>query len=149
MAETASKIASAIIALSHENRKGITNLKLQKLLYYSQAWYLVLAEEPLFAESIEAWVHGPVVASVFGEYKHFRWSEINEDGTASSIPDIDGHLRAVWEAYGNFSASELERLTHQETPWLEARKGLAPDEPSRNIISLKTMREFYDSKLNG
>lgn len=73
---TASIIAKHILGACKAKQDFITNLKLQKLLYYSQAWHLAIYDEPLFQDRIEAWVHGPVVPSVFREYRSFRWSPI-------------------------------------------------------------------------
>jgi uncharacterized phage-associated protein len=120
--------------------------KLQKSLYYAQAWNLVFTEEPLFPDTCEAWVHGPVVARVFGEYKSNRWAPICDPvGSAVDDPEIGAHVDNVLDAYRDLGATQLEQLTHQERPWLEVRAGLAPDEPSRNPISMKSMKEFYSS----
>jgi uncharacterized phage-associated protein len=145
MQTTARVIAATIIERCKERGiADVANLKLQKLLYYAQAWNLVFTDEPLFHETCEAWVHGPVVARVFGEYKTSRWAPIADPiGPAVEDPEIRAHIDNVLEAYGNFGATQLERLTHQERPWIEARAGLAPDEPSRNAISMKSMKEFY------
>ena len=147
METTAREIAATII--DRCRARGITdvsNLKLQKLLYYAQAWNLALTEEPLFSDTCEAWVHGPVVARVFGEYKSNRWAPISDPlGPIVGDFGITAHIDSVLEAYGDLGATQLERLTHQERPWLEARAGLAPDEPSRNPISMKSMKEFYSS----
>ncbi len=145
----ARRIADAIISISRENKSEITNLKLQKLLYYAQAWYLVFNARPLFGENIEAWVHGPVVAKVFGDFKHLRWSAIDIPGTPANSEEINDHLKEVWGAYGKFSATELERMTHSESPWRDARGSLSADEPSRNLISHVSMKEYYSSLLNG
>jgi len=147
METTAREIAATIIERC--KARGVTdvsNLKLQKLLYYAQAWNLVFSEEPLFSDTCEAWVHGPVVARVFGEYKSNRWAPISDPiGPSVGDTEIGAHIDNVLDAYGDLGATQLERLTHQERPWLEARAGLAPDEPSRNPISMKSMKEFYSS----
>jgi uncharacterized phage-associated protein len=147
--ETAREIAATIIERC--KARGITdvsNLKLQKLVYYAQAWNLAFTGEPLFADTCEAWVHGPVVACVFGDYKSNRWAPITDAfGTAVCDPDIRAHIDCVLDAYGDLGATQLERLTHQERPWQEARVGLATDEPSRNPISIRSMEEFYSSLI--
>ena len=145
----ASEIAATI--LDRSKARGIidvSNLKLQKLLYYAQAWNLAFTGERLFADECEAWVHGPVVARVFGAYKANRWSCISETiGEPSRDEAIVEHIDSVLEAYGGLGATELERLTHREKPWLEARGSLAPDETSRNVISTETMKDFYNNLL--
>ncbi|HUQ90268.1 MAG TPA: type II toxin-antitoxin system antitoxin SocA domain-containing protein [Bryobacteraceae bacterium] len=144
----ARRVADVILSAARDREMEITNLKLQKLLYYSQAWYLVFEDSPLFSERLEAWVHGPVVPNVFGEFKSYRWNAID---TAVAIEDVDpeivGHVCEVMDAYGKFTATQLERLTHSEEPWKEARGGLPQDEPSRNVINLATMKRFYSAAL--
>jgi len=143
---TANLVAECIISLSHEKRNPVTNLKLQKVLYYSQAWYLALRKEPFFHEDVEAWVHGPVVPSIFRHYRDCKWSPI--PGTPVNSSQFRAHLEEVWRVYGGFSAYDLERLTHSEEPWKIARAGLAPDASSNNIISKSSMRDYYSARLN-
>lgn len=144
---TANRIAEALINLSYESQDPISNLKLQKLLYYAQAWHLALYGEALFNDPIEAWVHGPVVPSIFRQYKEYRWAPISPV-SAESIPNkILGHLKEVWRVYGKFPAGKLERLTHSEGPWKEARAALPIDAPSHNVIPVNTIKAYYSSLL--
>ena len=71
-ATTAERVADYIIRSAHESGELITNLKLQKLVYYAQAWHLALFDEPLFDDPIEAWVHGPVVSSLYSKFPEHR-----------------------------------------------------------------------------
>jgi uncharacterized phage-associated protein len=142
---TARRVADVILTLSNEQ---ITNLKLQKLLYYAQAWYLALYGCKLFDDDIEAWVHGPVVARVFGDFKGYRWNPIDVPIIEASPQNVSDHVREVLESYGGLGASALERLTHTELPWREARGTLPPDEPSRNVIKPETMMMFYSTMMN-
>jgi uncharacterized phage-associated protein len=142
----AQEIAETIIDLSRKRViPDLTNLKLQKLLYYCQAWYLALEDVSLFSEDIEAWIHGPVVPRVFGTFKEYRWSVIDRPVNSLTDEAIVRHVNDVLVAYGKFGATDLERLTHSEQPWIYARRGLAPDEPSRNVISTNHMKSFYRS----
>ena|ERR1017187_7822771 len=140
---TAEQIADTIIHLSRERGIDITNLKLQKLLYYSQAWHLAFTGEPLFRDDIEAWVHGPVVPSVFRKFRGYRWDTIDCDVHPLDDKRVLDHLNSVLDAYGKVSATSLERLTHNEEPWNAARQGAPIDEPSQNVIDHKVMRKFY------
>ncbi len=148
---TASEIAKYFIGASQRRNKPISNLKLQKLLYYAQAWHLVLHERPLFSDDIEAWVHGPVVRQVFREYRTFGWKPIEIDRKSDVTFDIQTvqHLDEVEGVYGKFGGIELERMTHREAPWRDARGTLAPDEPSNRVITHEAMKRFYTAKLNG
>ncbi len=141
---SADQIADTIIQLSRERGLEITNLKLQKLLYYAQAWMLACADRPLFDDDFEAWVHGPVVPRVFRRFKEYRWNPI----TAPVKPVVDDpalrdYLSEVVSKYGKLSATQLERLTHLEDPWKEARKGIAPDASSNTVISWDSMKRYY------
>lgn len=146
----ASTISDFFIASLHACGDPLSNLKLQKLLYYAQAWHLAIFDTPLFAEQIEAWVHGPVVASEYRRFKGWAWQPIMDNPT---MPTLDGataeHLQEVLDAYGSKNAYELEQLTHSEPPWKNARRGLPEDEPSSEVISHDEMRQFYRSCMNG
>jgi len=125
--------------------------KLQKLLYYSQAWQLVWEDKPLFAEPIEAWANGPVVRDVYN--KHRRSFSISEDdwpyGDRSNLTEPEKEsVDAVLKAYGTLDGRRLSLLTHSERPWQDARKGLAPTDRSSNVISIDSMQEFYDGLYN-
>lgn len=152
MSQTAFIVARVILHLAHERKIDVTNLKLQKLLYYCQAWHLAMFQRPLFYERIEAWVHGPVVPPVFGEYKKFRWEPLPDPGE-TVINDGDPswpvmrHVSEVMDVYSSFTGAQLEALTHQEDPWKHARNGLAPDAPSSAIISCQSMIDFYGPQL--
>jgi uncharacterized phage-associated protein len=138
------EVAETIIDLSRKRFiSDLTNLKLQKLLYYTQAWSLAIYDVPLFVEDIEAWIHGPVVPRVFGSFKEYRWNVIAKAVTPILENGVIFHVNAVLDSYGKFSATELERLTHSEQPWIQARRGIAPDEPSRNVIPTNHMKVFY------
>jgi uncharacterized phage-associated protein len=125
----------------------ISNLKLQKLLYYVQGWYLGLKGIPLFPEEIQAWVHGPVVPSVFQEYRSFGWTLIEKPLERIELPMPQAnHIRSVLHAYGKYGADDLRRFTHVESPWVDARKGLADNDRSNREITHQSMREFFARK---
>lgn len=148
---TANKVAEYFIWKAQSDKKSITNKKLQKLLYYAQAWSLVLNDKKLFNEKIEAWVHGPAVRDVYVEYKKFGFGPITEsisdDIVAKISEDTKNFLDQVWSVYGKRDAAYLEYLSHSEMPWQKAREGLEPHIGSENEISLQDMKEFYSSKL--
>jgi uncharacterized phage-associated protein len=144
----ASTIARYIVWFAHEHGDPISNLKLQKLLYYAQAWYLALKDRPLFDDPIEAWVHGPVVPNVYREYRDWSWQPIARDVTRPELDsEIVAHLDEVMEAYGGLSAFYLERLTHSERPWRKARGKLPADAQSHAEISQAEMRDYYKARL--
>ncbi|AKM09022.1 Panacea domain-containing protein [Croceicoccus naphthovorans] len=143
-------IADYLIAECRERGENLTNLKLQKLLYYADAWSLALSDEPLFAEDFKAWVHGPVLLSQYHRFKDNKWRPIVVD---IDRPKIDENLAVfldeIVDVFGCESAVALELMTHRELPWLEARGDLAPSEPSTASISKETTRLFYRSMNDG
>lgn len=144
---TASDIAKFIVGQFHSKGMPINNLKLQKLLYYSQAWHLALKDNALFNERIEAWIHGPVIPPVFQEYKSFRWSPIViEDVTVQLAQKTQAHVEEVLAQYGRFSSWDLERMTHNEDPWKIARGGLPADISCTNLITHDSMKKFYSKQ---
>lgn len=131
---------------------SITPLKLQKLVYYAQVWSLVWDGDTLFSEPMEAWAHGPVNPDLYSKYKDYGWrnigpvSEINLDVfTKQQLETMD----AVWDGYGDYDGKYLERLTHQEDPWIEARGDCSPGEYCDNVISIGTMETYYTKMYNG
>ena len=102
----------------------ISNLKLQKLLYYAQGCYLALRNRPLFNEKILAWKHGPAINEVYQEYKMNKSNGIPYNDTYTEYIDSDTEeiLKQVYEAFGQYSAWGLRNMTHAETPWIETEQ---------------------------
>ena len=142
-------VADYFIATAHDCGDLITNLKLQKLAYYAQAWHLAIHDLPLVDDEFEAWVHGPVAPSLYDRFKKHRWNPISDDIVMPDLPrELREHLDEVQEAYGAYGAYELERMTHAEEPWLAARSGLSADTPSNKKISRTLMRDFYRLRMD-
>lgn len=122
----------------------LTPLKLQKLMFYADAWHMALYGEEATDERFQAWVHGPVALSQYYRFKDYRWKPISEDIRRPVVSDrLKSHLDEIINVFGSETAVALEIMTHRETPWREARGGLADDEPCNNFISKETTREFY------
>ncbi len=140
----ADSVADYLITQMREHGDPITNKKLQKLLYYSQAWFLALYDNALFPNPIEAWTHGPVVREVWERFRDNEWRPImNEIEPPKLSQEVTEHLDELLTVYGTLEAYELELLTHQEEPWQHARGGLPADAPCNNTIEHKHMRDFY------
>lgn len=147
---TAQEIAKSIISEFQSREDLITNLKLQKLLYYVQGWHLGLFGEPLFAEDFEAWVHGPVIPDIYHSYKKYKWSPIVEETKKPNLePKIDKHIIDVLDEYGMETGWALERRTHLEKPWILARGGLPPTEECIELITKESMRSFFKDLSHG
>ena len=123
----------------------ITNLKLQKLLYYSQGYQLALNGRALFPEEIRAWGHGPVVPDVWRYYRSNRANPLPKPARAPEgiAADEREGIDSLIQSYGQYTAWRLRELTHQESPWVDAynRGG------GHSAISLDTMQAFFRAKL--
>ncbi|NJL65514.1 MAG: SocA family protein [Methylacidiphilales bacterium] len=138
-------VANYFIRLANETGSFLSNLKLQKLVYYAQAWYLAIHDNPLFDEDFQAWIHGPVIPTLYQKYKSFGWQPILEDANPELPQEIQDFLKEVAEEYFACDAYELEQMTHAETPWVNARENLPPDTPSNAVIIKESMKEYYKS----
>jgi uncharacterized phage-associated protein len=126
--------------------RPIDAMKLQKLLYYAQAWTLVWDGKPLFSAKIEAWANGPVVRDVFKVYQgQFKIASATIGHRESLNPTEKESVDAVLKFYGPKTGFYLSQLTHREKPWTDARKGLAPGDPGYNEITHSAMAEYYGS----
>lgn len=142
---TANQIADWFLSsIDRTAGDSITHLKLQKLVYYAQAWSLALFNKPLFDEDFQAWVHGPVAYTIYNRFQSAGWEALPPP---DMVPDIDKStqeiLNDVLEVYGQHTARYLENLTHHEKPWQNARGNLPADERSTAILSKQSMTAFY------
>lgn len=152
------------IITDYVNGKGasVSPKKLQKLVYYVEAWHLVHFDSELIEENFEAWVHGPVVPELYQDLKQFGYNDIQiiNDELASEEERIEKVAKengisedqleliySVLNKYGTLSSFELEMLTHSEKPWIEAREGFPPHERCNKIIPKRKMKEFYSAQL--
>ncbi|MDU1122373.1 MAG: DUF4065 domain-containing protein [Dermabacter sp.] len=144
---TARDITHWFLAWADHNDANLSNLKLQKLLYYSQGHYLGEHKAPLFEDDIEAWAHGPVVRSVYHELKKFGNGPIDVDAALPTnfswddFRDVENDLMRVWNTYGQYEAWALRNRTHRETPWastFESGKKFL-------VIPKDSMREYFET----
>lgn len=149
-----------ILRLNSDEKVNLINLKLQKLLYYLQAWSLGINQEPFLKCSFEAWVHGPVSRELYNRFKssHSLYSFItvsdvvNENPETSIAQDDIEFINYILDNYAGYSGAELESMTHKEKPWLEAREGCTPMQSCDKTISEETMRVYYGERwkeING
>lgn len=133
-----------------DNLGEITSMKLQKLIYYCQAWSLVWDEQPLFENEIKAWVYGPVIPDLYG--MHRKMFKVNSSvfknlgSDSNSLNDKEKEtIDAVLKYYGDKSSQWLIELSHLEKPWIDAREDLDKNERGNNLITLDSMMEYYSS----
>jgi uncharacterized phage-associated protein len=136
------------LAAKEEEPEFLTHMRLQKLLYYAQGWCLALHDRPLFTSRIEAWDHGPVVKQVYPKFADFEDRPIPPDkvhGQGRINEQDREHLRFIWRTYRRFSAAKLRQLTHEESPWINARQGHQPQPQKRcqEEITQQVMREHF------
>ena len=135
----ATDIANFLVYLMTGSCDDLTNLKLNKILYYAQGHYLQKFGKPLFADIIEAWPHGPVVKSVYTVYKNHSDKPITSYDL-TRIPliedDVKSFLVDIARKYGRFTASTLRNMTHKpKSPWSEVQEG---DE-----ITIQRIQEYF------
>lgn len=129
----------------------ITNMKVQKLLYYSQSLHLALYDQPLFEDEIQAWRYGPVCPPAYKFYSEFEAKQlpIPSKEFLSQIPDQEKDLlEEIWGYFGGYHAYGLSDMTHVEFPWKKARKGLSAEASSTEPILLEDMKALGYQKLN-
>lgn len=143
---TAKDVSEVFLRLSQpELGDTISNLKIQKLVYYAQGFHIALYEKPLFEENIVNWEHGPVVEELYHEYKKFENGPIIIDGLDEkdfslifNTDQID-LIVEVNEIYGQFSAWKLRNMTHEEKPWLETQRN--------EVISHTLLYEYFTTQI--
>lgn len=141
-----------LLHLDQTSGDTISNLKLQKLCYYAQAWYCAVHRHALFQDRIEAWAHGPVVPSLYWRFRDCGLGTI-PTGAIVTQPLSDLHktdidfLDDIWDKYSHFTGSELEQLTHSEEPWIKAYGDRAPGSRCTEEITISSMVDYYSGRL--
>ena len=129
-----------------KQRGSMTTMKLQKLVYYSQAWSLVWDDCPLFKARIEAWAAGPVVPELYKKHRgQFRVKEWPKGDPSRLTSEEQETVDSVLGFYGEKDSHWLSQLTHQEPPWKDARGNLGPGERGNAEITWAAMAEYYGS----
>lgn len=135
--------------VDRDSGDAITHLKLQKLVYYAQAWHLAHYSRELFSEDMEAWTHGPVTPSVWRVFRDYRWDAIPAQSKFAGLDaEKGGFLENVFSVYGSYSAKELEKMTHDEEPWSKTRGNLPLEIKCTRPIDKVLMRDFYAMRIN-
>ena len=139
-----------IIAYIFEKLEEVTPLMLQKLLYFIQGVYSALHGRPIFEEDCRAWVHGPVFPAVYEMFRDFKYNPIDDArfallvGTEDVLTDDEKRvIDLVVNTFGMYGGKVLERITHNETPWKEARKGYGDGIPSGELLPKEKIMQYY------
>ncbi|NLL72018.1 MAG: DUF4065 domain-containing protein, partial [Clostridiales bacterium] len=143
------------ISYIFEQMQEITPLALQKILYFIQGIYMVMFDEPLFKEDCMAWVHGPVYEQVYNLFKDFKYNPIEDNRFAifkERFVELSDQERKVIDlvinSFGKYSGKVLEIITHNESPWKDARSDYNPLQPSREIIDKNEIMEYFSLVAN-
>lgn len=140
---------------SDDESNSLSKLKLQKLLYYSQGYYLALYDKPLFDEEIRAWEHGPVVKEVYDHFKNLNGNIIpasrenipNEQELKNMSSEQQEIINEVYELMGQYSAWKLREKTHSESPWLETYDEKNKMNDEKNIISKEKIKKYFKNYI--
>ena len=136
-------VANYFLSLVNEDQgEGITNMKMQKLVYYAQGFSLAMLNEPLFEEPIEAWQYGPVVPTLYHAFKKYGNVPLPqpEQCTIGNFTQEEQELlNQVYFEYGQFSAWRLSEMTHQELPWSST--------PLNAVISHEKLRKYFLTQI--
>ncbi len=146
MAYPVEQIANQLLINAANSGELMTNMKLQKMLYYQQGFHLAYFDKPLFQEDIEAWMYGPVVPSMYEKYKEFGRNGIEPDRTmdfAFEERKEQALFDEVCKVYGAYSAIGLMNMTHEEMPWKTTPVG----EGAEHVISKDKMQSFFKTRL--
>jgi uncharacterized phage-associated protein len=141
-------------AIERGGEELLTPMKLVKLVYIAHGWHLALFDEPLIGEAVEAWKYGPVVPTVYHDFKHYRDAQIRKEAVVAKgrklvLPDIDDdHVAAfldkVWDAYRRFTAGQLSTMTHEKnTPWYTVWNEKGGSDRQGAIIPNELIRQHY------
>lgn len=123
---------------------SFSNKKLQKLCYYVYSIYLSRYGEKIADVSFEAWVHGPVSPEIYQSYKNYGWNDIPiYTGSIDISDEIYNRVSDIINKYINYSANELEDMTHREDPWRNARSGCEKYDSSNNVIKDEDIVKYY------
>lgn len=138
-------VAAAIL----QREGSMSTWKLQKLVYYCQAWHLAWDDHELFPDEVQAWANGPVVRSLYDSHRgKFSVGATGGGDHGLAMNEIET-IEAVLRVYGKMSGADLAALTHREPPWRDARARarLKDGERGNEIISKAAMAEYYQSLL--
>jgi len=154
---SAKAVANAFLDIAESEGARIAPMKLQKLIYLAHGWSLGLAGRVLISDPVQAWTYGPVIESIYHEFKAFGSGFINVKATELNLnektfeftsltpqidegdDDVNSLIAKVWKVYGKYTGLQLSNITHQsDTPWSDCYTG------ARNVsIDNKVIKEHY------
>lgn len=130
---------------TNDDDAKLTNLKIQKLIYYAQGFHLAIFDNELYQDEIEAWQHGPVCPTIYHDLKQFGSNTIPCDECKKDFGSIFNEeqmelLDEIYDIFGQFSAWKLRDMTHEEPTWMN-------NKDSASIISHSEMKEYFKTRV--
>lgn len=123
-------------------------LKLQKLLYLAQGYSYAFYDRPLFKDDLEGWVHGPVVRNVYDIFKNYQYNSIDTNFEVEELDDeAKDIINYVIKNFGKYDAKYLEKISHEQEPWILSRRGLDPDERNDKTISKESIANYFINEI--
>jgi uncharacterized phage-associated protein len=159
-AYSAIAIANAFIDRANMEDEGISPMKIQKLIYFAHAWMLALSGRALISDPVKAWKFGPVIDSVYHEFKNFGNRSITNHGTlyhgsSYSVPEVDetdhdtiALVEKIWAVYGKFGATQLSDMTHEiDSPWYATIDDHKEGQVTNYILSNEVIGQCMSKQL--
>lgn len=134
-----------ILNTDTEHGELISNLKLQKLLYYMQGYFIAIFDRKLFENDIEAWQYGPVVSETYNHFKGFGRASITLEAgaeTANLNAEEQKLFDEVLSEYTQYSAIKLMNMTHEESPWMSAFNS-----NPKGLITKKLLSDYFKTMI--
>lgn len=157
--ESAMAVANKIIEMGIQKGMPVTQMKLQKLLFYAQGWHYPAFNCPLFDDNFEAWDYGPVIPRIYREFKSFGIDGINRKGMElvpcgkgyviaepqlSRKEELEPFFEKIWEVYGIYSGTQLSKRTHEpDTPWSIVRAPYGENIPKEIPIPKDLIKQYF------
>lgn len=148
------KLANYVIMRCNKENKEISNLKLQKMVFYCQAYHIARYRERLIDNQFEAWRHGAVLPALYDDYSYLgysnihKYNEVEYNNMRSEFGEyLTGFLDKIIDKYSVLTPSEIRELNHREEPWIEAREGYEPEERCNEEIKEEIIYRYYCQKL--
>lgn len=142
-----------VISYVFEKLEEVTPLMLQKLLYFIQGVSYARNSKPMFSENCQAWVHGPVYPEVYDMFRDFKYNPIEDarfaifEGTEDELTEDERKvIDLVVNTFGEYGGKVLEKITHSETPWKNARRGYGDNIPSNEPLPMESIKLYYVEK---
>lgn len=144
-------VALYILQLLSQNESKVSAMKLQKICFYVQGWYVAKKGHSLFKHDFQAWRYGPVSPTLYKYHTKNATVSLNSTNIPGNIQNISGadkkFIEVIVSLYAGFTGLQLSELSHKQDPWINARHGNPENSPSTNEINLESMQEYFSKFL--